>query len=82
MREELLEARTKYETSTARQFISYTTASTSRSETLQRRDREIGLLVLTPAFEGDLLEVRKQHIENLRNFDGAIIFKGKVNDQW
>jgi hypothetical protein len=41
-----------------------------------------GFKVLTPAFEGELLEVRKQHIENLRNFDGAIIFKGKVNDQW
>ena len=41
-----------------------------------------GFKVLLPAFEGDLLEVRKQHIENLRNFDGAIIFKGKVNDQW
>ncbi len=37
---------------------------------------------MTPAFEGDLLDVRKRHIENLRNFDGAIIFKGKVNDQW
>ncbi|HRG10240.1 MAG TPA: DUF4062 domain-containing protein [Cyclobacteriaceae bacterium] len=41
-----------------------------------------GFKVLMPAFEGELLEVRKQHIENLRNFDGAIIFKGKVNDQW
>ncbi|MBS1490667.1 MAG: DUF4062 domain-containing protein [Bacteroidetes bacterium] len=41
-----------------------------------------GFNVLTPAFEGDLLEVRKRHIENLRNFDGAVIFKGKVNDQW
>ena len=41
-----------------------------------------GFKVLLPAFEGDLLDVRKQHIENLRNFDGAIIFKGKVNDQW
>ncbi len=41
-----------------------------------------GFKVLTPAFEGDLLDVRKRHIENLRNFDGAIIFKGKVNDQW
>ena len=41
-----------------------------------------GFKVLSPAFEGDLLEVRKQHIENLKNFDGAIIFKGKVNDQW
>ncbi len=41
-----------------------------------------GFNVLIPAFEGELLEVRKQHIDNLRNFDGAIIFKGKVNDQW
>jgi Domain of unknown function (DUF4062) len=41
-----------------------------------------GFKVLSPAFEGELLEVRKRHIENLQNFDGAIIFKGKVNDQW
>jgi Domain of unknown function (DUF4062) len=41
-----------------------------------------GFKVLSPAFEGELMEVRKRHIENLRNFDGAIIFKGKVNDQW
>lgn len=41
-----------------------------------------GFKVLIPAFEGELLEVRKQHIDNLRNFDGAIIYKGKVNDQW
>jgi len=41
-----------------------------------------GFKVLTPAFTGELLDVRKQHIDNLRNFDGAIIFKGKVNDQW
>jgi len=41
-----------------------------------------GFKVLIPAFEGELLEVRKKHIDNLRNFDGAIIYKGKVNDQW
>src|SRR5260221_5215678 len=41
-----------------------------------------GFKVLVPAFEGELLEVRKKHIDNLRNFDGAIIYKGKVNDQW
>lgn len=41
-----------------------------------------GFKVLTPEFEGELLDVRKRHIDNLRNFDGAIIFKGKVNDQW
>ncbi|NJN41701.1 MAG: hypothetical protein HC811_05155 [Flammeovirgaceae bacterium] len=41
-----------------------------------------GFKILNPAFEGDLLEVRKQHIDNLRQLDGAVIFKGKVNDQW
>jgi hypothetical protein len=41
-----------------------------------------GFRVLYPAFEGELFDVRKQHIENLRNFDGAVIFKGKVSDQW
>ena len=41
-----------------------------------------GFDVVFPAFEGDLMEVRKKHIENLRNFDAAIIYKGKVNDQW
>lgn len=41
-----------------------------------------GFKVLMPDFEGDLLELRKKHIDNLRKFDGAIIFKGKVNDQW
>jgi hypothetical protein len=41
-----------------------------------------GFNVVFPAFEGDLMEVRKKHIDNLRKFDGAIIYKGKVNDQW
>ena len=41
-----------------------------------------GFDVIQPAFTGELLEVRKHHINNLRNLDGAIIFKGKVNDQW
>jgi Domain of unknown function (DUF4062) len=41
-----------------------------------------GFEVIQPAFSGDLLDVRKNHINNLRTLDGAVIFKGKVNDQW
>lgn len=41
-----------------------------------------GFRVLVPEFEGELLEVRKKHIENLKSFDAAIIYKGKVNEQW
>lgn len=41
-----------------------------------------GFRVLVPTFEGELLELRRKHIENLRTFDAAIIYKGKVNEQW
>jgi hypothetical protein len=41
-----------------------------------------GYKVLMPAFEGELFDVRKRHIDNLKNFDVAIIYKGKVNEQW
>ncbi|MFO0506790.1 MAG: hypothetical protein ACK5X6_08085, partial [Chryseotalea sp.] len=41
-----------------------------------------GFKVLLPEFEGDLLDLRKKHISNLKQFDAAIIYKGKVNEQW
>jgi hypothetical protein len=41
-----------------------------------------GFKVLMPQFEGELLDLRKKHIDHLRNFDAAIIYKGKVNEQW
>lgn len=41
-----------------------------------------GYEVLVPEFDGELLELRQKHINNLRSFDGALIYKGKVNDQW
>jgi hypothetical protein len=44
--------------------------------------KKSGFNVLMPEFEGELLELRKKHIDNLRNFDAAIIYKGKVNEQW
>jgi len=44
--------------------------------------RQSGFTVLMPEFEGELLELRQKHIENLRNLDAAVIYKGKVNEQW
>lgn len=43
---------------------------------------EAGYQVLTPSFEGELLDLRQHHITNLRDLDAAIIYQGKVNDQW
>src|SRR5690606_35487866 len=44
--------------------------------------RDSGFDVLIPEFDGELLDLRQKHIENLRRLDGAIIYKGKVNEQW
>jgi hypothetical protein len=41
-----------------------------------------GFHVLTPSFEGELLQQRQKHIENLRALDAAIIYKGKATEQW
>jgi hypothetical protein len=84
MREELLEAQDKeYEDYNGKVlYLVYDRIDESEVAPFKEAIEKSGFKVLLPAFEGDLLDVRKQHIENLRNFDGAIIFKGKVNDQW
>lgn len=85
MREELLEAQDRVGLDeSAGKSIYLVHDRVDQPEVRQFKEviEKSGFKVLEPAFEGDLLEVRKKHIENLRNFDGAIIFKGKVNDQW
>jgi len=42
----------------------------------------MGVSVLQPIFEGELMEIRNHHINNLRLFDWAIVFKHEVNDTW
>jgi len=41
-----------------------------------------GYEVIHPSFEGELLDLRQKHIENLVEYDLALIFYGKVNLQW
>lgn len=85
MREELLEAqerRNMEDPGTKSIYLVHDKIDDSAVRPYREAIEKSGFKVLTPAFEGELLEVRKQHIDNLRNFDGAIIFKGKVNDQW
>jgi hypothetical protein len=85
MREELLESQERKnldEGSGKSIYLVHDKIDVSEVRPFREAIEKSGFKVLTPAFEGELLEVRKQHIDNLRNFDGAIIFKGKVNDQW
>lgn len=41
-----------------------------------------GLNVINTDFDGDVLDLRKSHIEKLRQLDIGIIYKGEVNDNW
>jgi hypothetical protein len=85
MREELMESRERTSaehTSSKSIYLVHDKVDHTEVEPIRDVLEKSGFKVLTPAFEGELLDVRKKHIENLRNFDGAIIFKGKVNDQW
>ncbi|MBI3482619.1 MAG: DUF4062 domain-containing protein [Bacteroidetes bacterium] len=85
MREELMEARERSSaefTNSKSIYLVHDRVDHSEVEPIRQELEKSGFKVLTPAFEGELLDVRKKHIDNLRNFDGAIIFKGKVNDQW
>lgn len=41
-----------------------------------------GCEVITSLFEGDLIDLRYLHQENLRRCDASIIYYGKANEQW
>jgi len=85
MREELIESqdRNTAESSSSKSiYLVHDRIDHAEVEPIRAVLEKSGFKVLTPAFEGELLDVRKRHIDNLRNFDGAIIYKGKVNDQW
>lgn len=85
MREELIASNNRSEEQpTAGKTIYFVHDKVDHQQVLPLVDviQKSGFNVVFPAFEGDLMEVRRKHIENLRQFDGAIIFKGKVNDQW
>ncbi len=85
MREELMESRERTNAehlSSKSIYLVHDRVDLPEVEPIRQVLEKSGFKVLTPAFEGELLDVRKRHIDNLRNFDGAIIYKGKVNDQW
>lgn len=85
IREELLDTRERAplpETNGKSVYLVHDKVDVSDVKPLIDAIQKSGYTVITPEFEGDLLNVRQKHIDNLRNFDTAIIYKGKVNDQW
>ena len=85
MREELVESeeRKSYEPPIGRSvYLMHDRIDVLDVKPIKEVLEKSGFRVLVPEFEGELLELRKKHIENLKSFDAAIIYKGKVNEQW
>ena len=85
MREELLDAGDR-ETNQANDkvtvYLVYDRVDQTDIKPFAQAIADGGFNVLVPEFEGEVLELRRKHIDNLRNFDVAVIYKGKVNEQW
>jgi hypothetical protein len=85
IREELVEVterKTRTELSGRSIYLLYEKADHSEVKPYIEAIEKSGFHVLIPSFEGEWLELRQKHIENLLAFDAAIIYKGKSNDQW
>jgi hypothetical protein len=84
VREELLEAKDRkvLETGGRAVYFLYEKQDSHEVKPYIELMERSGFHVLTPGFDGELLEQRQKHIENLRDFDAAIIYKGSGNEQW
>jgi hypothetical protein len=63
-------------------YLIYDRVDEADIEPFAKAIEDAGFKVLVPEFEGEILDLRRKHIENLRKFDAAVIYKGKVNEQW
>lgn len=55
---------------------------TSRTKALKAYLEEAGYKVVTPSYEGDLVDIRYIHQENLRRCDASIIYFGDAKEAW
>lgn len=63
-------------------YVIYDKIDEDDAQPIKQIFEEAGYTILTPAFKGELMELRQAHINNLQKFDAAIIYQNKVNDKW
>lgn len=63
-------------------YLIYDKIDTDEAVAVGKELTKAGLNVLHNDFEGNVLDLRKLHLEKLRLLDLGIVFKGKVNDNW
>jgi hypothetical protein len=63
-------------------YLIYDKIDMDKARSLSAYLKNKGISVLEPSFEGNLMNIRQLHIQNLIDFDGVVIFAGKVNEFW
>lgn len=84
IREELIEAKDRktHETSGRCIYLLHEKEDSQEIKPFVELMQSRGFHVLMPGFDGEVIEQRQKHVENLRAFDAAIIYKGSGNEQW
>lgn len=63
-------------------YLIYDKTDASKASILASVLEERGLKVSHPIFDGNVMQLRKNHIENLVNCDAAMIYYGDIDKQW
>jgi len=63
-------------------YVIYDPMDVQEAGVIIEKIKQNGIKVLEPKFHTSLLESRKAHIDNLVSCKAAIIFNGKVSNQW
>jgi hypothetical protein len=63
-------------------YLIYDQLDKENAQPLAKFIEKCGYHVIHPQFDHELLVARQHHIDRLVNFDVAMIFKDRVNDQW
>ena len=84
IREELIEAKDRktHETDGRCIYLLHEKEDSQQIKPFVELIQSRGFHVLMPGFDGEVIEQRQKHVENLRAFDAAIIYKGSGNEQW
>ncbi len=63
-------------------YLIYDKTDATKAAILASILEERGLKVSHPIFDGNVMQLRKNHIENLVNCDAAMIYYGDIDKQW
>jgi hypothetical protein len=63
-------------------YLVYDIADKEHADPIRKQLADHKIEILEMPIKGELMELRNQHVDNLKEMDGAIVIQDAVNDQW